>query len=538
MMIKINFGFRGSLMLRIAFVFLMVQSIPSLAQQKADLPADFDNYVQRVLRTFEVPGISLAVVKDGKVLLAKGYGTKGINGTERVDEHTLFPIASNSKAFTASALAILVEEGKIKWDTPVIDYLPWFRLGDAYTTAQMTVKDLLVHRSGIGAYAGDLLQFPPSTFTRKEIIKKARFLPLRTGFRYSYAYDNILYLVAGELIEAVSGMPWEEFIKTRILQPVGMTKSITRISTLRAQGNYALPHARFNGEVKEVTNFFTQGVSDLTNPAGGIASNAVDMSRWLLAQLDSGKTVNGNILFKPTTTIELWKGVTTMPVSNLPPYLSPAQMEYQSYALGFYTYNYRSVRVVGHGGKLDGFVSRVFMVPSLRLGIAVLTNQEAGGAWASIANRITDHFLKVNNFDWISGYKKAQDEYFKNAAQKEQQSAQTRNSSSKPSLPLGSYAQTYTDPWYGQVKISLRNEKLYMDFTHTPGMTGVMEHWQYDTFVVRWANRELKADAYVTFSLNPDGSIERIKMKAISPLTDPSYDFHDLDLTPLKPREK
>jgi len=536
MMIKINFGFKGSL--RIAFVFLMVQSIPSLAQQKADLPADFDNYVQRVLSTFEVPGISLAVVKDGKVLLAKGYGTKGINGAERVDEHTLFPIASNSKAFTASALAILVEEGKIKWDTPVIDYLPWFRLGDAYTTAQMTVKDLLVHRSGIGAYAGDLLQFPPSTFTRKEIIKKARFLPLRTGFRYSYAYDNILYLVAGELIEAVSGMPWEEFIKTRILQPVGMTKSITRISTLRAQGNYALPHARFNGEVKEVTNFFTQGVSDLTNPAGGIASNAVDMSRWLLTQLDSGKTTNGNILFKPTTTVELWKSVTTMPVTNLPPYLSPAQMEYQSYALGFYTYNYRSVRVVGHGGKLDGFVSRVFMVPSLRLGIAVLTNQEAGGAWASITNRITDHFLKVNNFDWISGYKKAQDEYFKNAAQKEQQSAQTRNSSSKPSLPLGSYAQTYTDPWYGQVKIGLRNEKLYMDFTHTPGMTGVMEHWQYDTFVVRWANRELKADAYVTFSLSPDGSIERVKMKAISPLTDPSYDFHDLDLTPLKSGEK
>ncbi len=537
-MTKINFRFTNNLIVRIAFAFCVMQSMSSSAQQKDVLPANFDNYVQRVLQTFEVPGISLAVVKDGKVLLTKGYGIKRINKSERVNEHTLFPIASNSKAFTASALAILVEEGKIKWDAPVIDYLPWFRLGDTYTTGQITVKDLLVHRSGIGAYAGDLLQFPPTTFTRKEIVKKAQFLPIRTGFRYSYAYDNILYLVAGELIETITGMSWEEFIKARILQPVGMTGSITRISTLKNQGNYALPHARFNGEVKEVTNFFTQGVSDLTNPAGGIASNAVDMSKWLLTQLDSGTTTNGSVLFKPTTTTELWKGVTPMPVTNLASYLSPAQMEYQSYALGFYTYNYRSARVVGHGGKLDGFVSRVFMVPSLRLGIAVLTNQEAGGAWASIVNHITDHFLKISSFDWIGGYKKAHDEYFKNADQKEQQAAQVRNSSSKPSLQLNDYSGIYTDPWYGQVRIDFRDGKLYMDFTHTPGMTGIMEHWQYDTFIVRWANRELKADAYITFSLNPDGSIERIKMKAISPLTDPSYDFHDLSLTPLKSGEK
>ncbi|TYR32242.1 serine hydrolase [Sphingobacterium phlebotomi] len=513
--------------------FLLLFVVPRVHAQE-NLPVNMAKYVDQVLQTFQVPGLSLAVVKDGKVLLAKGYGVKKLGTEDRVDEHTLFPIASNSKAFTAAALAILVEEGQVTWDTPVIDYLPWFKMSDPYVTANMTVRDLLVHRSGIAPYAGDLLQFPPSNFTRAEIVKKTQFLPLVGGFRNDYAYDNILYLAAGELIQHVTGQLWEDFVAERIMQPVGMQQSISRISTLANQSNYSASHARFDDEIREVSNFFKYGVADISNPAGGIASNAEDMAQWLITQLDSGRTTTGKVLYKPATAAELWKGVTPMPVSKLPTYLKPAQMDYQLYALGFYTSNYRSERILMHGGKLDGFVSRIFMVPSQNLGIAVLTNQESGFACMSIINHIVDRFLKISDYDWITSYKKYEDRYFSDIKQAEKASSASRNSSSEPSLELVKYAGDYTDAWYGKVSIKLEEGKLVMDFTHNPGMVGVMEHWQYDTFIVRWNNREFKADAYVSFALNPDGSIDRVKMQAVSPVTDPSYDFHDLLLKPSK----
>ncbi len=513
---------------------LLLVLVAGQVHAQENLPKDMDKYVDQVLQTFRVPGLSLAVVKDGKVLLAKGYGTKKLGAAERVDKQTLFPIASNSKAFTATALALLVEEGKIAWDSPVVNYLPWFKMSDPYVTANMTVRDLLIHRSGIAAYAGDLLQFPPSNFTREEIVRKAQFLPLVASFRDNYAYDNILYLAAGELIQHVTGESWEDFVAERIMQPVGMQNSISRISTLKNQPNYSVPHARFNDEIHEVTNFFKYGVADISNPAGGIASNAEDMSKWLITQLDSGRTASGKVIYKPSTTVQLWKGVTPMPVAKLPVYLKPAQMDYQLYALGFYTSNYRSERILMHGGKLDGFVSRVFMVPSQNLGIAVLTNQESSSACMSIINHIVDHFLRVDDHDWITAYKKNEDRYFAGVKEAEKASSASRNRLSKPALQLAKYTGDYVDAWYGKVSIKLDKGKLLMDFTHNPGMVGVMEHWQYDTFIVRWNNREFKADAYVTFALNPDGSIDQIKMRAISPVTDPSYDFHDLLLKPRK----
>lgn len=524
-------------MLMCALSLLIVTNVN--AQNGAEqLPKDFDKYVQKVLETFEVPGMSIAIVKDGKPLLAKGFGVKRMGQQDRVDEQTLFPIASNSKAFTATALALLVEEGKITWDAPIANYMPTFKMGDPYITSQMTIKDLLVHRSGIGAYAGDLLQFPPSNYTRAEIVSKIQYLPLVNSFRNSYAYDNIFYLLAGEIIEKVSGLPWEDFIKQRIMNKVGMENSITRASLFKTKNNTSASHARFDGVVKEVTNFSEAGIGDITNPAGGIASNAVDMSKWMITQLDSGRLHNGQRLFKPPTATMLWKGVTPMPVPVVPSYLKLSQMDYQLYALGFYTYNYRSERAIVHGGKLDGFVSRVFMIPGRDLGITILTNQEEGGAISAIINHVIDHFIEAPKFDWVAGYKKAQETRLLNIKKAEQNTATSRNTNSKPSLPLNAYANNYRDAWYGDINIKEKAGKLTINFTHSKGMEGVLEHWQYDTFVVRWENRELKADAYITFSLNPDGSIEQAKMKAISPVTDPSYDFHNLLLKPVKSNKK
>src|SRR5437899_12975041 len=245
------------------------------------VPRDFDAYVARVMRDFEVPGLAIAVVQDGRVLLAKGYGVRKLGDPTPVDDKTLFGIASNTKAFTATALGILVEDGKLRWDAPVIRYLPWFALWDPYVTRELTVRDLLVHRSGLGLGAGDLLWWPPSTYDRKEIARRLRFIQPATSFRAAYAYDNVLYLIAGELIEAITGQTWETFVSSRILAKVGMTGSNVRHSAAAAGGNVAVTHARIDGMVRAIAPFD----SDNTNPAGGINSSAVDMAKWLRVQL-------------------------------------------------------------------------------------------------------------------------------------------------------------------------------------------------------------------------------------------------------------
>lgn len=517
-------------MKRIFFLSLAFTTTASAVVAQSDLqpPPNIDAVVQNALSSFEVPGISIAIVKNGKVVLAKGYGVRQLGQPKSVDEHTLFPIASNTKAFTATALALLVQEGKIKWDDPVIDHLPWFRMSDPFVTANMTIRDLLVHRSGLPAYAGDLLQFPPTDYSREAIVRKLKDIPLAASFRSTYAYDNILYLAAGEVIKAVSGQSWEDFVQQRILDKVGMRESVLRFSKLKQQPNLATSHAPVNGKVQVLDNFFEQGFSDVSAPAGGIASNAVDMAQWMLVQLDSGRATNGNQVFKPSAIHELWKLVTPMPFGKAQDAVKPANMDFLGYALGFNVFNYRGVKVVAHGGKLDGFVSRMTLFPDLDLGIAVLTNQEGGGPYASITNTIADYYLNAPSFNWVEGYKKIAVANRDAILKKESGQAQLRNTQSSPSLPLSAYAGTYSDKWYGDVIISQENNKFSIRFAHSPQLAGELEHWQYNTFIARWKNRGLRADAYITFSLRADGSIEHATMKAISALTDPSHNFHDL----------
>ena len=268
-----------------------------MAQEPAAPPPGFDAYVATVLKTFTVPGVAVAIVKDGKVVLARGYGVRRLGDPTPVDAQTQFGIASNTKIFTATALAILVEEGKVEWDAPVIRYLPWFAMYDPFVTRELTVRDLLVHRSGLGLGAGDLLWWPPSTYDRKEIARRLRYITPATSFRSAYAYDNVLYLVAGEVIEAVSGQTWEEFVRTRILARVGMTHSDVAHSAAGRPGNVATPHAEVNDTVRPVAPF----LSDNTNPAGGIVSGAEDMAKWVMVQLDSGRTADGSRLFSPAS---------------------------------------------------------------------------------------------------------------------------------------------------------------------------------------------------------------------------------------------
>jgi CubicO group peptidase (beta-lactamase class C family) len=495
-------------------------------------PPDLDAWVQRAMRTFEVPGLAVAIVKDDSVVVAKGYGVRKLGSPTPVDERTLFGIASNTKAFTATALGVLVDEKKIEWDAPVIRYLPSFAMFDPYVTRELTVRDLLVHRSGFGLGAGDLLWWPPSTYNRKEIAHRLRFIPPATSFRSAYAYDNVLYLVAGEVIEAVSGQSWEDFVSTRILTKVGMTGTNVRHSAAAAGGNIAATHAEVNGTVRPIAPFD----SDNTNPAGGINSSAEDMAKWLRVQLSGGRLADGSRLISESTARQLTTIVTPIPIGDPPPELPPLKMNFRGYALGFEIRDYRGHKIVLHTGGLPGYVSRVAMIPDANVGVAVLTNQESGEAFDSIAWHVLDHYLGAPAFDWIDGYSKVRARTAARMADEEKQAAASRDSAAKPSLPLDKYAGRYRDAWYGDIVISHADGGLTMRFSHTPSLIGRLDPFQHDTFIARWNDRELRADAYVTFALNPDGSIDQAKMRAVSPATDFSFDFQDLVLRPASSR--
>ena len=496
----------------------------------AQATADIDAFVERVRSAFEVPGISLAIVKDGKVVVAKGYGVKTVGTADRVDAHTLFGIASNTKLFTATALALLVEEGKLEWDAPVVRYLPWFLLSDPYVTRELTVRDLLVHRSGLGLGAGDLLWWPPSTYTRNEIARRLRFIPLKTSFRSAYAYDNVLYLVAGELMQTVSGLTWEDFVTTRILRPVGMMESTVRHGDPGPAKNVATPHAPINGTVRPVKSFD----SDNTNPAGGINASAVDMAQWLITQLDSGRVADGSRLFSPRSTRQLWGIVTPLGIGDPAPELAALKPEFNGYALGIQVRDLRGVKLLTHTGGLPGYVSRVTMVPKLKLGIAVLTNQESGDAFEALTYFILDRFLKQPPTDWVAAYKRVEARRDSIQAAANRKTAVRTDSSAVPPLPLERYAGTYTDPWYGDMTITHQGGKLAISMTRTPSLQGALEYWQYGSFIARWADPELRADAFVMFTLAPDGRIERVTMKPVSGETDFSFDFQDLVFAPAK----
>ncbi|HOW84832.1 MAG TPA: serine hydrolase [Candidatus Aminicenantes bacterium] len=492
------------------------------------VPPGLDAAVARIMKAFEVPGLALAVVKDGRVVWAKGYGVRRLGDPAPVDARTLFGIASNTKVFTATALGLLVEEGKLAWDAPVVDYLPWFMMYDAYVTREITVRDLLVHRSGLGLGAGDLLWWPESTYDRRDVARRLRYIKPATSFRSAYAYDNVLYLVAGEVIQAVSGRTWEDFVAERILKRIGMTGSNVRHSAAGDAGNVAAPHARVEGAVRPVAPF----TSDNTNPAGGINSGAEDMARWMLVRLNRGKLADGTALYSERTARQIETPVTIVPNPAPAAELAALRSNFSAYALGLGVRDYRGQRVLSHTGGLPGYVSQVTLLPERNLGIAVLTNAESTEAFAALTWQIIDHDLGAPPTDWTAAYLKLKARQDAETAAALGRSSSARNASSRPSLPLAGYAGTYTDAWYGDVVLAEENGHLVMRFTRTAALVGDLEHWQYDTFIARWRDRELRADAYVSFALDPDGSIGRIRMEAVSPETDFSYDFQDLDLRP------
>ncbi|MET0267246.1 MAG: serine hydrolase [Duganella sp.] len=493
---------------------------------------NLDADVKRALAAFDVPGIAIAIVKDGKVVATRGYGVRKLGDPTPVDGQTLFEVASNSKGFTAAALAMLVDEGKLKWDDPVSMHLPGFQMYDAYVTGAMTVRDLLTHRSGLGLGAGDLLWWPSTSFSTDEIIAKLRYIKPATSFRDRYAYDNLLYIVAGKIIADKDGKSWGQSIHDRILAPLGMRGTTTSVEAMLAAANHSAPHSKIDGKAAVVKPM------PVANAVGavGVNTSAEDLARWMALLLNDGKTADGKQLISSKQLAEMWSQQTPLRIREPKPLLAATKPNFASYGLGFSLRDYKGRKIAMHGGALQGFYSTVLMVPEEKLGIAVLTNAENGPAMAALYWRILDHYLKVPASDWIGLY--AQQEAASQQEERERQAGETtaRAAQSTPSLPLAAYDGEYEDAWYGTVSISEEGGKRLMRFSRTPDLTGELEHFQHDTFIVRWKDRNFNADAYVSFALNPDGSIERMKMAPISKETDFSYDFQDLALTP-KPKK-
>lgn len=513
--------FRNSVVL---FVFLFLGSISISAQTLSS--TEIDSLVERTMKTFDVPGIAVAIVKDDKVIHSKGYGVRSLNTKQKVDSNTLFGIASNSKAFTTAALGILIDEKKLSWDDKVIDYIPEFRLYSPYVTEEFTIRDLLTHRSGLGLGAGDLMIWPGSNnFTLKDIIHNLRYLKPVSGFRTKFDYDNLMYIVAGEVVARVSGMSWEEFIETRIMRPLDMTGSAAAFSRLKNKLNVIDPHVPIDGKVQVIEREF----SEVGDAAGGIYSNLTDMCKWIIMQMNNGRYGEGlkNQLFSEEVHDAMWSPQTIIQVSGPSPY----NTHFASYGLGWFLSDVKGYKQVTHTGGLSGIVTQVTLIPELKLGIIVLTNQQSGAAFTAITNTIKDSYFGITGIDRIKVYSGAT---IRNETRAKEITAaiwkdiEQQQKSTLTKAVDSLYTGKYSDNWLGEVMITVKNGKLWFDSERSPKLTGEMLYYKGNTFIVKWNDRSMDADAFVMFDLDETGKASGIKMKPISPMTDFSYDFQDL----------
>jgi CubicO group peptidase (beta-lactamase class C family) len=519
-------------MKRIVLVLALACSLDAVAAP----PRDFEQRVEGLRERIGVPGMAVAIVENDQVTFAKGFGVRELGAPERVDADTIFPTGSTGKAFTTADLAILVDQGKIGWDDKVTDRLPGFEMYDPWVTREMTIRDLLVHRSGLGLGAGDLMFVPRTNLSRAESVRRLRYIKPATSFRSGFAYDNVLYMVTGQLIEAVTGETWENFTAEHLLKPAGMPHSTSDDDVRWQKPNRAFPHARMDGGLRGVG---TQEVLDErdvlgrnASPAGGLAISANDFARWLRIQLAGGKLVDSEAhLFSEKARDEMWKPQVLQPITPREGDLKPLQANFDTYALGWDVRDYRGTRIVWHGGAVFGFLAAVVLIPDRNVGFAIEINSEDREIINGLLFELLDHYLDAPANDWPAKF----------IAKKQQDVAEglqafnakvARPAKVGPSLPLARYAGTYADPWYGNIDVAEKGGKLHIDFKSTPRMSGALDHWQYDSFVTRFDDRTIEP-AYVTFGLDADGKVERVTMKAASPLADFSYDYQDLLFAPV-----
>ena len=516
------------------------------ANDDASLAEAFDAYVKRCMAAWpDQPAVGVALVKDGETLLAKSYGTRIMGRYAPADETTLFAIASNSKNVTAACLGILVDEGKVKWDEPIKTYIPEFTLSDPVIAERITVRDTLSHRAGFGLGAGDLLFWPNSDRTRADVLRQAAFVPIEDGFRANYHYCNLMFVVAGAVIERVSGLTWEDFVQTRIFNPLGMTDSVP-LARLADPAKSALPHGRvgpplrYQGDMTQIA----QSIAEVWNwdnaaAAGGICASPRDWAKWMALRLNNGQMADGTRLFSEAVAREMYKPNILVSNSEGPTAALPNRAIASTYAMGLQVQDYRGERIATHGGGSPGGISSTVLITGRKIGFSVFTNAEESALLRALRSGLTDIAMGKVDIDWIADSKRIEAEGIEKSLKAAAEIDAKQAAGKRPSLRLPAYVGTWRDPWYGDIVISEktegtgRNRKsgLWVSFTHTPALKGWLEPYDGETFRTRFPDKR-EEDAFFTFEIE-NGQPVRATLKGVSPDIDFSYDYQNLRLTKL-----
>lgn len=491
-------------MLRIAFLGLTaLLFVPRTSS--ADPLDGFDAYVRKAIADWEVPAFAIAVVKDGKVVFQRGYGVLELGKPAPADENTLFAIGSTTKAMTAAAIGMLVDEGKLSWDDPVTQHLPWFQLRDPFVTREITVRDLLTHRAGLPNT--DFLWYEQENGAH-DILSRMRYAPPETSLRSHFTYQNVMYAAAGAVVSQVSGMPWEEFVRARIFEPLGMSRTVPNAAGLAGKTNVASPHYRIDGKVEVIENASVDAVA----PAGSVWSSAADMARWMRFLLE-GKTDGGSRLLKEETLNELFRPQTMVGEDAFYPTRKLTRPHWTTYGLGWFQQDYDGRAVDFHTGSIDGMVAIHGLIRDERLGVYVLANLDHAELRHALMYRVFDLYRNGPGLDWNAEIKALYDSLAKDAEQKKAEVEKERVPGTRPSLPLASYAGSYSDPLAGKISVNADGEGLQLRYG--PGLEGVLEHWNYDFFRVAW-DKAWRGRAFVSFRLGRKGDVETLEIQGLS----------------------
>jgi CubicO group peptidase (beta-lactamase class C family) len=488
----------------VVWLLLVVSTLsPSVAHAQAKPLKDLDEYITRSMADWKIPGLALAIVRNDSVILAKGYGVKTLGKPDRVNEQTLFAIGSSSKAFTALSVAMLVDEGKVRWDDPATKYLPGFQMYDPYVTRELTVRDLLTHRSGLSR--GDMLWYG-TDLPRDSILYHARYLKPTWSLRSHFGYQNIMYLAAGQLTARLTGKSWDQVMRDRIFTPLGMRASNTSVRELDRLPNVASPH----DEIEDTVRVIPYHNIDNIAPAGSINSNVLDMAQWIRFQLSGGK-VGGKQLLSAGAFNETHTPQTIMPLEG-PWKLMMQDAHFASYGMGWLLHDYRGRKIVQHGGNIDGMHALVAMMPEEKTGLVILTNLGGNFLTYALMFRVFDAYLKQPPKDWSAELLKGFKELVAQGKAEEKTREAKRMKGTSPSLPLEKYAGTYSDSMYGEASVRANGGKLVLRYGT---MVGDLEHWQHDTFRSLWRQKS-QGKTFVSFDLDADSKVDEMKVEDLA----------------------
>jgi CubicO group peptidase (beta-lactamase class C family) len=488
-------------------------AIPALAQVESDPLDRLDSYIQEQLELWKVPGVSVAVVKDQEVVYAKGFGVRNLEEGGDVDADTLFGIGSCTKAFTATAIGMLVQDGKISWDDPVLRHMPEFQMYDPLVTRKITIRDLLCHRSGLGTFVGDLTWFG-SIYDRAGAIHRVRLLEPAYDFRTGFGYSNAMFLVAGEIVPRVTDVSWDDFIDQRIFTPLGMDRSSTSVSSLKGTENVAAPHRKIDGEIVSIPH---DNIDNMA-PAGSINSSANDMAKWLLLQTGKG-SFGGEQIVDVAVISETRMAHNFQPVSDRAKELNP-WTHFSAYGLGWSLSDYRGRLVVSHGGGLPGMVAYVALLPEENLGIAVLVNFDLHGLRQSVVNHVIDAYLGAEPHDWAGIYFERVERILDAREGAKARRDETRIKDTRPSLAPEAYVGRYTSIIYGDAEVTLEDGVFTLDPKAHPAVSGRLEHWQLDTYLCTWTD-PFWDQSLVYFDLDDAGKVSQFRFTVRPAVLDP-----------------